>query len=44
MFQSFDSHASPDQGPPRLEALRQRLAGMGLAGFIVPRADVHQGE
>lgn len=44
MFQSFDSHASPDQGPPRLEALRQRLAGMRLAGFIVPRADVHQGE
>lgn len=44
MFQSFESHASPDQGPPRLAALRKRLAAMGLAGFIVPRADVHQGE
>ena len=44
MFQSFESHASPDQGPPRLRALRERLAAMGLAGFIVPRADVHQGE
>jgi Xaa-Pro aminopeptidase len=44
MFQSFESHASPDQGPPRLAALRERLAAMELAGFIVPRADVHQGE
>ena len=44
MFQTFDSHASPDQGPPRLRALRERLAALGLAGFIVPRADVHQGE
>jgi Xaa-Pro aminopeptidase len=44
MFQSFESHASPDQGPPRLAALRARLEEMGLQGFIVPRADVHQGE
>lgn len=44
MFQSFESHASPDQGPPRLAALRLKLAEMGLDGFIVPRADVHQGE
>jgi Xaa-Pro aminopeptidase len=44
MFQSFDSHASPDQGPPRLAALRARLAALELSGFIVPRADVHQGE
>ncbi len=44
MFQTFDSHASPDQGPPRLRALREQLAGAGLAGFIVPRSDVHQGE
>jgi Xaa-Pro aminopeptidase len=44
MFQTFDSHASPDQGPPRLAALRDRLGAMGLAGFIVPRSDVHQGE
>ena len=44
MFQSFESHASPDQGPPRLAALRAKLREMGLAGFLVPRADVHQGE
>lgn len=44
MFQSFDSHASPEQGPARLAALRGRLASEGLAGFLVPRADAHQGE
>ncbi|MDQ2067587.1 aminopeptidase P family protein [Xinfangfangia sp. CPCC 101601] len=44
MFQTFDSQASPDQGPPRLAALRQALSASGLAGFIVPRSDVHQGE
>ncbi|NJS37989.1 MAG: aminopeptidase P family protein [Rhodobacteraceae bacterium] len=44
MFQSFESHASPDQGPPRLAALRAQLAALGLDGFLVPRADAHQGE
>lgn len=44
MFQSFDATARPDQGPPRLAALRARLAEAGLTGFIVPRADLHQGE
>ncbi|MFN3722906.1 MAG: aminopeptidase P family protein [Paracoccaceae bacterium] len=44
MFQSFDSAATPEQGPPRLAALRQVMAREGLAGFIVPRADAHQGE
>ncbi|MCB6176643.1 aminopeptidase P family protein [Rhodobacter sp. Har01] len=44
MFQSFESHASPEQGPSRLADLRAALAVEGLAGFIVPRADVHQGE
>jgi Xaa-Pro aminopeptidase len=44
VFQGFESQASPEQGPPRLAALRARLADMGLAGFLVPRADVHQGE
>jgi Xaa-Pro aminopeptidase len=44
MFQTFDSTASPAQGPARLAALREALAGAGLAGFIVPRADAHQGE
>ena len=44
MFQTFDSVASPAQGPGRLAALRAVLAAEGLAGFIVPRADAHQGE
>lgn len=44
MFQTFDVTANPAQGPARLAALRAVLAAEGLAGFIVPRADVHQGE
>ncbi|MEX5727026.1 Xaa-Pro aminopeptidase [Rhodovulum iodosum] len=44
MFQSFDSATSPQDGPPRLAALRAELAKAGLAGFLVPRADAHQGE
>jgi len=44
VFQSFESHASPSQGPTRLAALRAQLAMVGLDGFLVPRADVHQGE
>jgi Xaa-Pro aminopeptidase len=44
MLQTFTSAATPDQGPPRLNALRARLVAEGLAGFIIPRADMHQGE
>lgn len=44
MFQTFDSPSDPAQGPARLAALRGAMARAGLAGFIVPRADVHQGE
>jgi Xaa-Pro aminopeptidase len=44
MFQSFAVTARPEQGPPRLAALRARLAEAGLDGFLVPRADAHQGE
>jgi Xaa-Pro aminopeptidase len=44
MFQTFDNPASPTQGPARLTALRAALATEGLAGFLVPRADAHQGE
>ncbi len=44
MFQSFDSHASPDQGPARLAALREVMRREGLSGFIIPRSDAHQGE
>ncbi|ANT61145.1 X-Pro aminopeptidase [Salipiger sp. CCB-MM3] len=44
MFQTFEQSASPEQGPPRLAALRSELAKEGLSGFLVPRADAHQGE
>ena len=44
MFQSFDATGRPEQGPPRLAALRAAVAGQGLTGFLVPRADAHQGE
>ncbi len=44
MFQTFHATARPDQGPARLAALRAALAGAGLDGFLVPRADAHQGE
>jgi len=44
MFQSFDTPTSPEAGPPRLAALREEMAKAGLAGFLVPRADAHQGE
>ncbi|MDI3336279.1 aminopeptidase P family protein [Defluviimonas aestuarii] len=44
MFQSFENTARPEQGPPRLAALRNEITRAGLDGFIVPRADAHQGE
>ena len=44
MFQSFSEASSPEQGPPRLAALRAEMAAAGLDGFIIPRADAHQGE
>ena len=44
MFQSFDASSDPSKGPERLAALRARLAERDLDGFLVPRADVWQGE
>ena len=44
MFQSFEVTARPEQGPPRLLALREQIAAQGLDGFVIPRADAHQGE
>ena len=43
-LQTFEATTSPEQGPPRLARLREAMAAEGLAGFLVPRADVHQGE
>ncbi len=44
MFQTFEAQSSPDQGPPRLAALRALMAQEGYDAFLVPRADAHQGE
>ena len=44
MLQTFTSFTRPEQGPPRLAALRAQMQAQGLQGFIVPRADAHQGE
>lgn len=44
MFQDFEDHTDPSLIAPRLAALRARLKGRGLSGFLVPRADEHQGE
>ena len=44
MFQTFETSAAPEQGPPRIAALRAALAAAGFSGVLVPRADAHQGE
>ena len=43
-YQNFEELSSPDQGPKRLTALRKELKAQGLAGFIIPRTDMYQGE
>ncbi len=44
MLQSFSATTRPEDGPPRLRALRAALQAAGLDGWLVPRADLHQGE
>ena len=44
MFQSFKTVSDPGQAAPRVARLRERLAKDGVDGFLVPRADEHQGE
>lgn len=44
MFQSFSATTSPEDGPPRLAALREEMARQNVDAFLVPRADAHQGE
>lgn len=44
MFQTFDTVARPDLGPPRVKALRAWMEKQGLDAVLVPRADAHQGE
>ncbi|MFC4625403.1 aminopeptidase P family protein [Daeguia caeni] len=43
-FQSFEVTSNPANGAPRVAALREKMAALGLDGFLVPRADEHQGE
>lgn len=43
-LQDFTTTSRPEQAPPRIAALREAMARAQLHGFIVPRADVHQGE
>ncbi|PIE15795.1 MAG: X-Pro aminopeptidase [Rhodobacterales bacterium] len=44
MFQTFEVVTSPETGPKRLARLRKQMAKHHLDGFLVPRADAHQGE
>ncbi len=44
MYQGFTATTRPEDGPPRLAALREVIAAERLTGFMVPRADAHQGE
>ncbi|UZF94470.1 aminopeptidase P family protein [Bosea sp. NBC_00550] len=43
-FQSFSEPRDPAEVAGRVAALRGALASQGLAGFVIPRADEHQGE
>lgn len=44
MHQTFTSSDQGREGPARLAALRAELARIGVDGFLIPRADAHQGE
>ncbi|MGJ8584516.1 MAG: aminopeptidase P family protein [Marinosulfonomonas sp.] len=44
MFQTFDVTTQPKDGPPRLALLRAEISRENLDGYLVPRADAHQGE
>ena len=43
-FQSFDESSDRRESAVRIAALRAELARLELDGFVVPRADRHQGE
>src|SRR3954465_4992766 len=43
-FQTFEDAGERSASAARLSALRAELTRRDLAGFIVPRADRHQGE
>jgi Xaa-Pro aminopeptidase len=43
-FQSFLDMGGPSKGIVRVAELRRELEKLGIAGFIIPRADEHQNE
>src|SRR5690606_26587031 len=43
-FQTYEDSANPALGKTRTAKLREELARRGLDGFLIPRADEHQGE
>lgn len=43
-LQTFTESADGSKGAARVAALRKACAGFALDGFIIPRADEHQGE
>ena len=43
-MQKFETEADPSHGPDRLARLRAQMHAEDLDGFLVPRADAHQGE
>ena len=44
MYQTFTATTRPEDGPPRLTALRGAMSEAGIDAFIVPRTDAHRGE
>lgn len=44
MFQNFEVSSNPATGAPRVAKLREEMNRLQLDGFLVPRADEHQGE
>ncbi|EJF86335.1 aminopeptidase P family protein [Candidatus Bartonella washoeensis] len=44
MYQSFETITNPTYAAKRVASLRKELDRLGLDGFLVPRADEHQGE
>jgi Xaa-Pro aminopeptidase len=44
MFQSFDPPQTAQATAPRVAALRELMAKLGLEAFLIPRADEHQNE
>ncbi|WP_455478193.1 aminopeptidase P family protein [Bartonella sp. B10] len=44
MYQSFEATTNPAYSEERISALRKKLNHLGVDGFLIPRADEHQGE